>query len=84
VACGHQHARHRTLLLQKIPHRLHGGRLAALSLYEEIENLAFVIHRTPKQEPLAGNDHGNLIEMPARGWTRASACKFLREQRPKL
>jgi hypothetical protein len=49
-------------------------------LYEEIENLAFVIHRTPKPELLAGNDHGHLIEMPARGWTRASARKFLREQ----
>ena len=63
---------------------LHGSCLAAPSLYEEIENLAFVINRAPKPELLAGYDHGHLIEMPARGWTRASASKFLREQRPKL
>jgi hypothetical protein len=44
-------------------------------LYEEIENLAFVIHRTPKPELLAANDHGHLIEMPARGHCQSN---FLR------
>jgi hypothetical protein len=51
----------------ELPHQLHGSRLAALPLYEEIENLAFVINRTPKPELLAGNDHRHLIEMPTRG-----------------
>ena len=58
-------------------HRPYGSRLAALSLFEEIENLAFVINRAPKPELFAGNDHGHLIEMPAQGWTRASGAQVL-------
>ena len=58
--------------------------LSTASAAEETENLAFVILRAPKPELLARNDHGRLIEMPARGWTPASARKLLREQWPKL
>jgi hypothetical protein len=81
---GHKHVGREALLLHEPPHQLHGSRLAALSLNQEIENLAFVIDRALKPELLACNDHGHLIEMPARGWTRASMRKSSCEQRPKL
>jgi hypothetical protein len=53
------------LLRHELPYQLHGGRIAALLLYEEIENLAFIINRALKPERLASYDHGHLIEMPA-------------------
>ena len=53
-------------------------------LHEQVENLAFVVNRAPQPELLARDRHGHLIEMPPRGWPRASTPKFSGEQRPNF
>jgi hypothetical protein len=53
-------------------------------LHEQVENLAFVVNRTPEPELPARNRHCHLIEMTSRCWPRASAAKFSGEQRSEL
>jgi hypothetical protein len=61
----------------------HRRSFIAPSLHEQVENLAFVVNRAPKPELPARNRYGHLIEMPTRGWPRASTAKFSGEQRPE-
>jgi hypothetical protein len=53
-------------------------------LHEQVENLTFVVNRAPEPELPARDRHGHLIEMPPRGWPRASTPKFSGEQGPEL
>src|SRR5580693_4726869 len=73
-----------TLFLEQLAHQSHSCCLVALSLHQQIENLAFVVNRAPEPELGARNHHRHLIEMPPRRWPRASAAKFSGEQRPEL
>jgi hypothetical protein len=80
----HQHIRREALFLEQLAHQFHRCSLVAPPLHEQIENLAFVVNRAPQPELPARDRHGHLIEMPPRGWPRASTPKFSGEQRPEL
>ena len=81
---GHQYVRRKALLLEQSAHELRSRSGVAPPLHEKIENLAFVIDRSPEPEPSAADQNRHFIEMPTRGWPRTSAAKFLGEQRPEL
>jgi hypothetical protein len=81
---GHQHLGREALFLEQLSHQFHRCSLVALSLHEQIENLAFVVDRAPQPELPAANDHGHLVEVPLRRWPRASTAKFPGKQRPEL
>jgi hypothetical protein len=53
-------------------------------LHQEIENFAFIVDRAPELEPPTCNRDDHFIEMPPRGWPRASAAKFSGKQRPEF
>ena len=72
------------MFLEQLAHQFHSCSLTAPSLHEQIEDLAFVVDRTPEPESPTHDHHGHLIEVPSRRWPRASAAKFSREQRPEL
>jgi hypothetical protein len=52
--------------------------------FEEVSTPRFVVNRAPELERPARDRHGHLIEMPTRGWPRASTPKFSGEQRREL
>jgi len=81
---GHQHLGREALFLEQLAHQFHRCSFISPSLHQQIENLAFVVYRAPQPELPASNSHGHLIEMPPRGWQRASTAKFLGEQWPEL
>jgi hypothetical protein len=81
---GHQHIGREALFLEQLAHQFHRCGSIAPSLHEQVENLAFVVNRAPKPELPPRDRHGHLIEMPPRGWPRASTPKFSGEQRPEL
>ena len=80
---GHQHIGREALFLEQLAHQFHRCRFIAPPLHEQVENLAFVVDCALKPE-LPARNHGHLIEMPPRGWPRASTPKFSGEQRPEL
>jgi hypothetical protein len=55
---------------EELAHQSHGSGCIALSLHKYVENLAFIVDRAPQPEPLFGNHHGHLVEMPLRSWLR--------------
>src|SRR6202046_5407064 len=81
---GHQDIRREALFLEQLAHQFHRCSFIAPPLHEQLENLAFVVNRAPEPELPARDRHGHLIEMPPRGWSRASTPKFSGEQRPEL
>jgi hypothetical protein len=81
---GYQRVGGEALLLKQLVHQFHCCGFIAPSLHEQVENLAFVVNRAPQPEMPARDRHGHLIEMPPRGWPRASTAKFSGEQRPEL
>ena len=80
----HQHVGREAVLFEQLAHQFHGCRLVASPLHQQIENLAFVVDRSPEPESPAGDQDCHLVQMPVRGWPRASTPKFLGEQRPEL
>ena len=46
------------MFLEQLAQQFHRCSLAALTLHEQIENLAFVVDRAPQPELPAGNHHG--------------------------
>jgi hypothetical protein len=81
---GHQHLRREALFLEQLADQCHRCSLFAPTLHKQIENLAFVVDRAPQPELPAANNHSHLVEMPPRGWPRASTAKFSGEHRPEL
>src|SRR5580704_1760466 len=81
---GHQNIRREALFLEQLAHEFHGCSLVAPALHKKVENLAFVVNRAPEPELPARDRHGHLIEMPPRGWPRASTAKFSGEQGPEF
>src|ERR1700722_701544 len=80
----HQNIGCEAFFLEQLAHQFHRCSLGAPSLHEQVENLAFVVNRAPEPELPARDRHGHLIEMPPRGWPRASTAKLSGEQRPEL
>src|ERR1700760_3710672 len=72
------------MLFEQLAHQFHGCSLVASALHQQIENLAFVVDRSPEPEPPASDQNRHFIEMPLRGWPMTSAAKFLGEQRSEL
>jgi hypothetical protein len=52
---GHQHLRREALFLEQLAHQFHRCSLVAPSLREQVENLAFVVNRSPQSELPARN-----------------------------
>jgi hypothetical protein len=44
---GHQHIRREAVFLEKLAHQFSGRSLVAPSLHQQVEDLAFVVNRTP-------------------------------------
>jgi hypothetical protein len=72
------------LFLEQLAHQFHRCSFIAPSLHEQVENLAFVVNRTPQPELPPRDRHGHFAEMPPRRWPRASTAKVSGEQRPEL
>jgi hypothetical protein len=81
---GHQCLGREALFFKQLPQQFHRCGFIAPSLHEQVENLAFVVNRAPELELPTRNRHCHLIEMPPRGWPRASTPKFSGEQGPEL
>jgi hypothetical protein len=63
---GHQHIGREALFLEQLAHQFHRCSLVAPSLHKQVENLAFVVNRSPQPELPPRNHHGHLVEMPPR------------------
>ncbi len=72
------------LLLQQLAQQSTGRLGAAPGLYEEIQNLALVIHGAPKPMVPAADIDDHLVQMPARARLRPSLAKVARDQAAKL
>jgi hypothetical protein len=53
-------------------------------LYQQVENLALVVDRSPALESSAGDQNRHLIEMPVRGWPMTSPAKLLVNNGPNF
>src|ERR1700722_7809164 len=73
---GHQHTGCEALFLEQLAHQFHRCSFIAPPLHEQVENLAFVVNRTPEPKLLARNRYGHLVEMPLRRWPWASTVQF--------
>jgi hypothetical protein len=80
----HQHVGREAVLFEQFAHQFHGCSLVASPSRQQIENLAFVVDRSPEPESPAGDQNCHLVQMPVRGGPMTSAAKFLGEQRPEL
>ena len=80
----YQHVRREAVLFEQLAHQFHRRSLVASPLHQQIENLAFVVDRSPEPESPAGDQNCHLVQMPMRGGPMTSAAKFLGEQRPEL
>jgi hypothetical protein len=67
------------VLFEQLAHQFHGCSLVASPLHQQIQNLGFVVDRSPEPDPPAGDQNCHLVQMPM-----TSAAKFLGEQRPEL
>jgi hypothetical protein len=65
---GHQYVRRKALLLEQSAYELRSHSGVAPPLHEKIENLAFVIDRSPEPEPSAADQNRHFIEMPNARW----------------
>jgi hypothetical protein len=81
---GHQHIGCEALFLEQLTHQFHRCSLVAPSLYQQVENLTFVVNRAPQPKLPARNHRGHLVEMPLRRRPRASTAKISGEQWPEL
>ena len=60
------------------------ARLSAPALDQNVEDLAFVIHRAPKVHLLTVDPDDHLVEMPVRARTRSMMAQATREDRSEL
>ena len=60
----HQHVGREAVPFEQPAHQFHGGSLVASPLHEQIENLAFIVNRSPKPESPAGDQNCHLVQMP--------------------
>ncbi len=58
--------------------------IVALALHEDVEHLAFAVHRTPQPKALARDCDRHLVQVPLRGRPRATAAQLSCEQRSEL
>jgi hypothetical protein len=52
------------VLFEQLAHQFHGCSLVASPLHQQIENLAFVVDRSPEPESPAGDQNCHLVQMP--------------------
>jgi hypothetical protein len=62
---GDENFRHESLLLEQLAHQPQRRPSVASALDEHIEDLALVIDGAPQIQPLAGDAHYHLVQMPA-------------------
>jgi hypothetical protein len=72
---GDQQFRHEALLLEQLTHQPQGRPTIAAALDQHVENFALVIDGTPQIQPLAGDAHHHLVQMPAIARPRTSLNK---------
>jgi len=53
----HQHVGREAMLFEQLAHQFHGSSLVASPLHQQIENLAFVVDRSPEPEPPASDQN---------------------------
>jgi hypothetical protein len=79
----HQQFRHEVLFLEQLAHEPQ-GRSSVASALHHVENLALVIDSTPQIQPLAGDAHHHLVQVPAIAQPRAALAQPSRDRRPEL
>ena len=63
----HQHVGREAVLFEQLAHQFDRCSLVASPLHQQIENLAFVVDRSPEPESPAGDQNRHLVQMPVRG-----------------
>jgi hypothetical protein len=63
----HQHVGRGAVPFEQLAHQFHRRSLVASPLHQQIENLAFVVDRSPESESPAGDQNCHLVQMPVRG-----------------
>jgi len=53
----HQHVGREAMLFEQLAHQSHGRSLVASPLHQQIENLAFIVDRSPEPEPPASDQN---------------------------
>jgi hypothetical protein len=81
---GHQNIKREALFLKQLAHEFSRPQSCRAAAAQEGRDVAFVVNGAPKPELPPRNRHGHLIEVPARGWPRASTPKFSSKQWPEL
>ena len=74
----------RPCFLEQLAHELAGRRLVPPALDEDVQDLAFAIHRAPKIKMLPGDPHHHLVEMPMPRRLRATPPKAPGNSWPEL
>jgi hypothetical protein len=57
----HQHVGREAVLFEQLAHQFHRCGLVASPLHQQIENLAFVVDRSPEPESPAGDQNCHLV-----------------------
>ena len=81
---GRDHVGREALLPEQLAHQLPGRGLVPPALDQDVQHLAFVVHRSPEVHPLAGDAHRHLIEVPARARPCAALPKAPGDGRAEL
>jgi hypothetical protein len=64
----HQNVGREAVLFEQLAHQFHRRRLVASPLHQQIENLAFVVDRSPEPESLAGDQNCHLVPDASARW----------------
>jgi hypothetical protein len=68
------------LLLEQLAHQPQRRPTVTSALDQHVENLALVIHGTPQIQPLAGDAHHHLVQVPAIARPRATLAQPSRDR----